>query len=356
MLSEYSISGFKGLKVESKDLKRLNLIGGMNNTGKTSLLEALFLSMDWGNADMLSRHLVFRGMAGYVSNPESAWYPAFANFDPKTKIQIATREVQGPRRQYTMQVIDEPWSKRQSAAALTNNTVRTQRRPGQKSLRVTVVAGSRTIYDATIGFTNGVPPFDLRPKISEEPAPAAAFIISRTRSSPHESATIFGDLDQKRQTEGIVEVVKKMFPEVISLSVLPIGNQSHLFADVRGLDRKVPINLLGDGLNQVIHIMLQVARAEGGFLLVDEIEAGFHYSLMPMVWRAVYDICKVFKVQLFATTHSYECVAAFASLQEIAKDDYTFTRLNKTEKGETSTTTYTAESLRNAIEGGWEVR
>ena len=360
MISELEISGFKGIAVEVKDLKRVNLIGGKNNSGKTSLLEALFLSMDWGNAEMLSRHLTWRGMGAFIGSPESAWYPAFTDFDPKNKIQVNTRDVQGGRRQFSVQVIDSPNAPAQmrKAAELSVAAASTQAvpSPGLPSLRVLCSVSSKPIFDARIYVSTGVPPFLTQTRVNEQKAPSAAYAIARARNTPQEDAASFGKLDEARKTKDLVEALRILDANLEGLSVIPVGNVAHIYADVKGMEKKIPVNLMGDGVARLVSILLQIANVAGGYVLVDEIDNGFHYAVMPDIWKVLYRACKEFRVQMFATTHSYECLAAYATaLGEEAPSDYCYVRLDVREK-KTQATFYDAQKLRNAIDGGWEVR
>ena len=52
---------FNELKIDR--LSRINLIAGRNNSGKTSLLEAIFLLSGAGNAQMAINQNVIRGLA-----------------------------------------------------------------------------------------------------------------------------------------------------------------------------------------------------------------------------------------------------------------------------------------------------
>jgi len=56
----------------------------------------------------------------------------------------------------------------------------------------------------------------------------------------------------------------------------------------------------------------------GGLLLVDEIETGIHYSAQQDMWRLIFQMARRLNVQVFATTHSWDCIEAF---QEAAQED-----------------------------------
>ena len=101
---------------------------------------------------------------------------------------------------------------------------------------------------------------------------------------------------------------------------------------------------------------LAFLSAQDGVLLVDEIENGLHYGALVDVWKSLDWLSREFNVQVFATTHSYECIrAANAAFSEAESDDLHFHRLNR--KGEQAiAVTYTKPMLDTNIEYFWELR
>jgi len=81
-----------------------------------------------------------------------------------------------------------------------------------------------------------------------------------------------------------------------------------------GIDEPIPIGSLGDGTWRLLGLALSLIHAKGGVLLVDEIDTGLHYSVMPSMWKLVLEAAKSLDVQVFATTHSRDCWEALASV------------------------------------------
>ncbi len=57
-------------------------------------------------------------------------------------------------------------------------------------------------------------------------------------------------------------------------------------------------------------VLLAITNANGGVVLIDEVENGLHHSVLVDVWKAIAVAARHNNVQVFATTHSYECIAA----------------------------------------------
>ncbi len=90
-------------------------------------------------------------------------------------------------------------------------------------------------------------------------------------------------------------------------------------------------------------------------MLVDEIENGIYWGKMPNIWKRLREFCVERGVQLFATTHSDECLEAAASVAEQYPDDFSIIRTVKTDKG-TEVRQFGGKPFAEAIEGNIEIR
>ena len=89
MITKLVIDGFKGFEhIEVPRLSRINLLGGRNNVGKTSILEALFMFHDRLNPNLILRQFARRGVGVIPFYPESMWAPIFFDYDLTRRISI----------------------------------------------------------------------------------------------------------------------------------------------------------------------------------------------------------------------------------------------------------------------------
>ena len=85
--------------------------------------------------------------------------------------------------------------------------------------------------------------------------------------------------------------------------------------------RRVPLRSFGDGMNRLFSIVLALLNVDaGGILLVDEFENGMHHTIQVDAWNMVFRLAQKLNVQVLATTHSFDCVAAFAQVAAAAKE------------------------------------
>ena len=89
--------------------------------------------------------------------------------------------------------------------------------------------------------------------------------------------------------------------------------------------------------------------------MVDEIENGIHHSVMEKVWKAVGAFARSYDVQLFATTHSYECIgAAYRAFESDEEDDLRLYRIQHS-RDKYRAVKYDKERLKTVLEFGMEV-
>jgi AAA15 family ATPase/GTPase len=81
---------------------------------------------------------------------------------------------------------------------------------------------------------------------------------------------------------------------------------------------------MGDGMVRLFNLALALVNSKGGILLVDEIENGLHYSIHEKLWELVFKTARDLDVQVFATTHSWDCIEAFqrAACEDTSSEGY----------------------------------
>ena len=125
---------------------------------------------------------------------------------------------------------------------------------------------------------------------------------------------------------------------------------------LRGESRPVPLRSLGDGAFRLFCVAMALANSRSGFLLIDEAENGIHYSLQREFWKMVIRTAHENDVQVFATTHSSDCIKGFAQAAiEFEEDEGVLVRLSR-QYGDLRAVDYPEDELAIAAEQGIEVR
>lgn len=119
----------------------------------------------------------------------------------------------------------------------------------------------------------------------------------------------FGQILREGRESLLVACLKNLLPELQQLIAIPKNDRSTIYAAFGNGDR-YPVSILGDGVMRLLRILLAGLARRGGIWLIDEIENGIHYSVLPEVWRTIVDTAKTMDKQVFCTTHSQEMVTA----------------------------------------------
>jgi hypothetical protein len=162
---------------------------------------------------------------------------------------------------------------------------------------------------------------------------------------------------ETRGEERIESIMKQVEPRLSRLryAKLPGTAWPLVFAHV-GLTRAVPSTQMGQAFNRLLHIYVEILTSGTNVLLIDVIENGVFTDSLPLIWKGLLAICEQEKVQIFATTHSRECVmAAFSAAHEREKDELSVQRLQAV-NGKLEAVRLGSEHLELASEMGLEVR
>src|SRR5207245_797926 len=103
----------------------------------------------------------------------------------------------------------------------------------------------------------------------------------------------------------------------------------------RAYEQPIPIGSFGDGMWRLLAIAIAISQCKGGVLLVDEIDTGLHYTVLPAMWRLIMESAHDLDVQVFATTHSSDCIEALASVcasDALLSDSTTLHRVERSSK------------------------
>jgi len=125
------------------------------------------------------------------------------------------------------------------------------------------------------------------------------------------------------------------------------------------LNNLIPINLMGDGIRRILGILATIYERRNGILLIDEIENGLHYSTLSVLWKTILKAVFDNNVQLFVTTHSYECIQAMTTAYQSSgrnKDFISLFRIEKDKSGRHHAFQYESDTLIAGIEKDFEVR
>jgi ABC-type branched-subunit amino acid transport system ATPase component len=113
----------------------------------------------------------------------------------------------------------------------------------------------------------------------------------------------------------VIEAVQLIDPEIESMEILSrhgIGPTLWIRHRRTGYS---PVSTLGDGVRRVLTMALNLVHSSQGVLLIDEIETAIHKDALARIFTWLVSAAEHYGVQLFATTHSLEAVDALLTAQ-----------------------------------------
>jgi hypothetical protein len=301
MIENISIQNFRCFdELEIKDLKRFSIIVGENASGKSAFLESLYLQNIRKSPDILQlRELRQRGYLDKASRESpSAWEDLFHNFNSESPIYIGIGRLPLLRIE----------SKDGGKISLAWKEISTQGEPASTNADVASKRWSSTA------------PRLIHP---------CEFIGGSAVQDRHRLAGKLSELSKEGEAAPIVDALRSEFPFLRDLSLELDGWSTSVFASVEGSKRKFPAALVSDGFNKLLSVLLSIASVSKGTLLIDQIEDGFYYKKLPSIWRVICRFAVEKDVQIFATTHSRECLEALLPIIEKNENDFALLRASK---------------------------
>lgn len=347
MIHSVNIQNFRCFdSVNLVDCPRINLIVGRNASGKTAFLEALFLASG-ASPELAIRLKNWRGQPAIsVSAEQTAyegqWKDLFHNFNQKQEISIQFHGSSGFGRSLKIlyvpkTVITVPISADTGTAA-----------KGIVPLTFIYRGEDNREYQSSMDVTSS----GLQMEAIALPPIHAHFFGSQIPLNPQQYANLFSDLSiQKKQSE-IVDALREEFHFIEDIGV-EAGDL--LYASVEHLSDKVQVGVLSAGIYKLLCILLLIGRPSMGIILIDEIENGFYYDMLPSIWRLILQFAKKYEVQVFASTHSRECLEAAADVAKEQSKEFGVIRAVKA-NGVAELRQFDGKRLVDAINEGIEIR
>jgi hypothetical protein len=328
-LDSLQIDGFRAFRrLRIEHLGQVNLIVGKNNVGKTCLLEALLTYATRGSLATIRRLLESRDEASHlpVPNGEGAKYRSIKwLFHGRRDLgkhvgPIQIGPIDSPDNTLFIEVI---WYREQLSPS------------GQQQLQFVLSEASDPTEVLVPGLrtrlgTQTILNYPLQIDIPDISRVAMPKMI-REMELPHvfvpasgltrdQGASMWDKIALTRLEKNVLAALRIIAPGVERINL--VGSQGDgeriALAKMAGVANPLPLRSLGEGMNRLFGIALALVSARDGILLVDEVDSGLYYSVQPDLWRLIFRTARQVGVQVFATTHSWDCVAGF---QQAVRED-----------------------------------
>jgi predicted ATP-dependent endonuclease of OLD family len=344
MLRSLKIENFRCFRsFELQQLGRLNLLVGTNNCGKTSVLEAIQLLVSQSNLRRLATTMIARGE--YVLDDDSL---DIRNLFHGHEIFIGNKlSISGENDSGTNSIsvsVEEAGDKHSSLDV--SGRIAFRRGNKSSSIPLSLKGYVRALRLNNEDFV------DLGIK--------TRFLTSSSLDSK-QMMDLFEQIVLTPEEELVIEALKIVEKNIERIAPGSFregysGSRSGFAVRLSNSDQRIPIGSMGDGAWRMLGLALALVDAKDGFLLVDEIDTGFHFSTMSTMWKLIWETAKKLNIQVFATTHNSDCwtsLAAIANTESPSEEGITIQRI---EKDKPHSVVFNERQVVIAAERGIEVR
>lgn len=339
MFDKVTIDRFRGIShADISGFKRINLFFGKNNCGKSSLLEAIFLACGQSNPLLPLNINNFRDYRKIQKKDISL---DFYKLDTEKDIQISlyNEEIRNLTISFFEQVSRDIKLEEDSKS---------------------VSSIPKDQYGHILHFTYGGQ--NMVSKITFESSGPNIVQNIDSRYKEHLICKYLGPkFDFYTSIQGLDNIIKNKDESIIldALKIIEPNIKDFRYSDGDilvdiGLEQRIPINVLGDGIRKIVSLLTSVYECKDGVLLVDEISNGFHYSVMGNLWKALEKACQTNNVQLFATTHDLDSIKGIA--QHLDNNSVAAFHLEKMDNDELKAFFFSRDDLEYMLHQSIEMR
>ena len=361
MYKSFRVKNFRCFKdLQINDLGRVNLIAGKNNTGKTALLEAMYLLTKPLTATVLLNLQSARGLEPPTIGGANYNRQFFYRYDSKEEIQLIEESTDSSSNGRMLEISElrntskNSWAFHNHRMDLLGDGLDRV----EAARRIDLIDSCLYLrFKSEAGSGYSMTLFVDRPSDSQRDLETLSnYIPVQGRPENDNAVAAFSNLDRLGQLSTLLEILRQFEPQLTDLRLSqPYGE---LLICGRSNGYLIPLKLMGEGVNRIGHILLTMISNSESLLFIDEIENGIHYSVQKKVWQAIGQVAQEQDIQVFATTHSYEMIqAAHEAFKDDEKDDFRFHRLyHDSTTGKIEARTYSEFSVEAAVSREYEVR
>lgn len=338
MLTEFGVTNFRKFsQLHVTNLSKLNLFFGVNNVGKTSMLEAVFLYACGANVspflNYILPHRIKENNNFKISSPYQVAELVLNTFHDTTAEKGMQFSFSGRINDEAVDV-NYTFQPDQIFADLIPNEMGIfeagdlgQKQPelhieipmGPQGLTIPIRKISMgkwtvtTTKDAPMTFAMEYPDF-FQSSFSKKPLISAKIDDILAHQNEVENKKIYAALSRLRLLDKIVGEMNQSFAGLglDSIENIPYPDGSEATLSCRFQDKRIlPLYMLGDGVRRWFNIIGNMAVYQRAIHCIEEIDVNFHHDSQRELSLQLYQYAKMFHNQIFTTSHSEEFLYSF---------------------------------------------
>jgi AAA15 family ATPase/GTPase len=306
---------FKDTKIAKFGL--VNLFGGLNNSGKTALLEAIILVKN-PCYQIVPTLQSFRGESDLFikAKPENAWDSFFYQHNIKDSIEINIIDNKLDCENILLRCDDNINEFIDFAPKNLNKDVSNYINSIELSKKSALHITGKDIKEATylsilVASNTGIVGVNNFERIIES---ATYFRLPTKKKKNSELAVAYEQARFDGKGELVLKALQIVDKTIEKIDVFFIGEP--IIYLTKTDNSRSSINLFGDAMSTVAEIILAMISNPNTTVLIDEIENGIHYTNQKKLWEMLFKLAIEYNVQIFSTSHSLEMIKAFAKVAQ----------------------------------------
>lgn len=289
-IKEYKI--FKDFKIDK--LNKINIFAGYNNSGKTSLLEAIYLLTKQN--DIVSFLELIK-----LKNKLSSLNPIWLNevFDEIINISGVFNKIETSIYFNKFEAINI--NKQDDYIA---------------SYELKTILNGRKLDNTihTFGYKSLKRENEKVEHLCNAIFKSPYFYNLNEVVQTYNKNTQYKTKDGKTAISMVVEFLKKIDLTIKDIRLNEIDGIERFIVDSTKFNYKnLEITNYGEGMQRIFEIALAFAYSRNGIVCIDEFETAIHYTLLVEFTKFIQELADIFNVQVFLTSHSKECIDAFVN-------------------------------------------
>lgn len=332
MLKDLRIKNYRGFEDFYIDgLARVNLIVGDNNIGKTSFLEAIYLlvkqPLSPNEKSVLLEILERRGelikeivvktssekvITDYIyENLHFGYQITEQNQEIKisSKIDIKNLIVFSIKYQTEFEKINISFMEEAKAEKMPNviyrinyQLVKKENNKREYKNNLKEIKGQLNTFNASLF------------------SPISIIFIDDEKIDTQNIRNLWDQINLTPKEDIVLDSLKIIIPNLQKIALTVSHTPPQVRLRIKDSDSPIPLSSMGSGMKKIFQLAMSCLTVENGILLVDEIETGLHYEAQTDMWRLLIETAKELNIQIFATTHSWDCICALQEALEGIED------------------------------------
>lgn len=327
MSASFYVKNYRNLKELHLDsLAQINLISGKNNTGKSSLLEAIHIYANKGSVESIVANLDDRKEYGNGS---------ICGISSSLEGLVLQENIKAlsslfHNRQFSSNISDRIEIGRSDLKDLITlrfvhyeDKLESDRDNNELIYRSRIVVddmNNNALENLHVGFEIRVDDSSRLLTLQREfrrytRSPNSAFSDNNQfihTNNINDNSQLFDRIALSDKEKYIIDALKIIEPNTERIAFVEINRRDRVpVIKLSNAKDVIFLSSMGDGINRILTIILALVNSDGGYLLIDEFENGLHYTVQEQLWAIIFKLAKELNIRVFATTHSNDCIASF---------------------------------------------